>query len=740
VQELDDLVNLQAGVVEGHFRGGRLGEVQYQVDGISVNNAYDNRSPFTLDRSLLQECQVISGTFDAEYGQAMSGVVNAVLRQGTDKFQWSAEAYTGGFAFSEDDRSTEDNFDPLGIWSVQATASGPLPIPNTVILGSLRRASADDYFIGVRRFTPTDSSDFENKIFTGTGDGDEVALGYSREWSGAGKITNTSLDGNRFDYQVLFDFLGGRAKDFAYRLNPDGLRTQEIIAVTHGPDWTKTFNKNSYLEVNFRQNYSKYTDWAYEDLYIPLYDQAGPAVGDDEYELGAYVQGVDFGRFYQRTNAFLLKSAYVNQLNKNHLMKTGIELHVPRVTFGTPGFLVFTSEGGRETLNRYWGQPPDFPAPQEYRPFIGAGYVQDTMEWEDFNVRAGLRFDYFDARSTVPSDPSNPANSIQGAPESVPVETSTKTAVSPRLGVSYPIEDWASLHFAYGHFRQFPPIGQIFTNADYDVLSNLQAGGVDYGVLGNPDVAPEKTVQYEFGYKHILNEDMGLDVTTFYKDIRDLLGVEFISTYNGAEYARLTNVDLGDVIGVTASFDARRIGPATLAMDYTWQQALGNSSDPRETATRAAAGEDPQPRIVPFIWDQRHTFNLTATIDLPNAYSASAILRAASGQPYTPVIDSGFNSGLETNSGRKPVGFTLDLRAEKSFGNRFGPFGPYVSVFARAFNLFDARYFNGFVFNSTGSPYYSRFSEVDRVTLADPNRYFPPRRLEIGFTLKGGEN
>lgn len=737
VQQLDDLVNLQAGVVEGHFRGGRLGEVQYQVDGISVNNAFDNKSAFTLDRSLLQEVQVISGTFDAEYGQAMSGVVNAVLRQGTDKFVWSAEGYTGGFAYSEAERSTENSFDPVGIWSLQGTASGPLPIPNTVILGSLRRASTDDYFLGVRRFAPTDSSDFENKVFVGSGDGEEVPLAYNREWSGAGKLTNTSLEKSKFDYQFLFDFAEGRQKDFAYRLNPDGLKTQELIAICHGPDWTKTFNKTSYLELNLRQNYTKFTDFAYEDVSDRRYDEAGPAVGDDEYELGAYVQGVDFGRFYQRTNMWLVKSTYVNQVNTRHLLKGGLEMNFPDVSFGSPGFLVFTSEGGSETLNRFYDQPPDFPAIQHYRPFIGAAYAQDAMEWEDFNVRAGFRLDTFDARSTVPSDLANPANTIQGAPESVPVATSAKTAVSPRLGVSYPIEDWASLHFAYGHFRQFPPIGQIFTNANYDVLANLQAGGVDYGVLGNPDVSPEKTVQYEFGYKQVLNENMGLDVTTFYKDIRDLLGVEFIDTYNGAQYARLTNVDLGDVIGVTASFDMRKIGRASLSMDYTWQQALGNSSDPRETATRASAGEDPQPRIVPFVWDQRHTFNLTAAIDLPNAYSASAILRAASGQPYTPVLDSGFNSGLETNSGRKPVGFVLDLRAEKNFGNRWGP---EVAVFARAFNLFDARYYNGFVFNSTGSPYYSRFPEPDRVTLADPNRFYPPRRLEFGVRFGGGES
>src|SRR5262245_3581017 len=67
VQELQDVVNLQAGVVDGHFRGGRQNEVQYQVDGVSVNNAFDNSNSVKLDRSLLEEVQVISGTFDAEY-------------------------------------------------------------------------------------------------------------------------------------------------------------------------------------------------------------------------------------------------------------------------------------------------------------------------------------------------------------------------------------------------------------------------------------------------------------------------------------------------------------------------------------------------------------------------------------------------------------------------------------------------------------------------------------------------
>src|SRR5205085_6077372 len=103
VQELQDVVNLQAGVVEGHFRGGRLGEVQFQVDGITVNNPYDNTSSLRIDRSLLEEVQVISGTFDAEYGQAMSGVVNAVLRSGGDKLQLEGETFSGGYVVGDAD-------------------------------------------------------------------------------------------------------------------------------------------------------------------------------------------------------------------------------------------------------------------------------------------------------------------------------------------------------------------------------------------------------------------------------------------------------------------------------------------------------------------------------------------------------------------------------------------------------------------------------------------------------------
>jgi outer membrane receptor protein involved in Fe transport len=748
VQELQEVVNLQAGVVDGHFRGGRIGEVQYQVDGVTVNNPYDNKSSLRLDRSLLEEVQVISGTFDAEYGQAMSGVVNAVLRSGGEKFQWDGEAFAGGFYFRDGGelvsrgnqlvrvypyREVPSTFRPAGIQNYQLTASGPLGLDRTSFLITGRYYDFDDYVIGTRRFMPTDTSDFENKIAYPTGDSAQVPLGWSQEWSGVAKIETHSLKDWRFGYQAIWNSIRSRRGNYAFRLNPDGLSRQRTRSVVHGLDLTHTLDKSSFFNLTVRQNYFKYHDMAYDSLDDPRYDAAGPPLGDQDYEEGAFIQGVEFTRFTQTTNALVVKGVYESQLNREHHLKLGGEYQYAVLQFGHPGYLVYATVNGQQQLVRHVDEPPDYPALLDYRPVVAAGFAQDEVEWNNLRLRAGLRFDFFDARTSIPGDLANPANNIAGIPASAPKATRNKVSLAPRIGVSYPVTRDAALFFAYGHFYQMPALGTMFDNADYRILRQLQAGGISYGVLGNPDVKPERTVQYQFGYKQAVTDWLGLDASVFYKDIRDLLGVEFVSTYNGAEYARLTNVDFGNVIGLTLALDQRQLGRVSSTMDYTWEFAQGNSSDPRETATRASAGEDPRPRLAPLNWDQRHTFNLTVSVAWPGGFSSSAVLRVASGQPYTPALTSGFASGLEANSGRKPASTLIDLRGERPV--RLAGIG--VTVFARVFNLLDTRYFNGFVFNSSGSPYYSRYPTADVVTLNDPTRFYPPRRIEIGIGFHG---
>ena len=734
VQELADIVNLQAGVVDGHFRGGREGEVQYQVNGVSVNNVYDNTSSIKIDRSLIQEVQVVTGTFDAEYGQAMSGVVNTVLKSGSERFEWNAEVYGGDFVYeSGGKRNLTYKAHPFSTQSYQANISGPTGIPETYFLLSGRRHLFDDYLYATRTYKPvwTPVRDSLGQIarYDFAGDGKEVPLGYKRDWSGLARVTNKSIRGVEISYQMLYNYTEGVDADIAWTLNPDGRKTQKTLSYIHGIDVTHVLSQSTLYTISLHQNVYDYKDWVYEDFYDARYDNAGSPVTLANSNI--VDRGVQFDRFRQKTESYIARFALTSQATRDQQIKIGGEFQYSKMQFGTPGTLVYLTEGGVTKLVRYVDNPPDYPGVQTYHPISASAYVQDLIEWNDLTIRAGVRFEYFNARGTLPGDLANPANAISGAPVTSPVSTTAKTSVAPRLGISYPITATAGIFFSYGHFYQLPPLRDMFNNSNYDKLARIQGATSNYGVLGNPDVKPEQTVQYEFGYKHALTPAIGLTINLFYKDIRDLLGVEFISTYNDAQYTRLTNVDFGSVTGFTISLMQRRIGIVSTSLDYTWQTAQGNTSDPAETARLAEQKLDARPKLIPLNWDQRHTLNASIQLSQPEDYSVSAIVRIGSGLPYTPAYGSNFGSQTETNSGTRPMGITVDVRAEKSFA----VVGLRMNAFLRVFNLFNTTYFGGEVFATTGSPDYTANYVGDRLQLTNPLRYFAPRRIELGISL-----
>ena len=734
VQSLSEIVNLQAGVIDGHFRGGRIGEVQYQVDGVTVNNPFSNSSMLEIDRSVIEEVQVISGTFDAKYGQAMSGVVNTVLKTGTEKFEYSLETYLGDYFTTDTDRYPHnESYNPTTIQNYQLSLSGPTGLPQTTFFINGRKYLNDGYMFGTREFTPFDENDFENQVYNPTGDGELVSMGTSDEWNGQFKITNQTIENLQFSYQLSYNNAERTSYNHAFRLNPDGIGINYTNSLSHGLGVTHTLSPEMFYKINIRQNLFEYNYYKYEDLYDPNYLEAGEPKGDANYEDGAFVQGVDLGRYQQKTNSLIIKADYTWQANRFNMIEAGVEGQYSDVLFGPPGFFIssFDDSTGAQVLvpvDSAYNQP----GLQSYYPTQFAAYVQDRVELGDLVIRAGLRYEYYDAAGQVPSNLQNPANSIEGAPQSTYIPTTPKVAFAPRLGLSFPLTSAASVYFSYGHFYQMPALNLLYSNADYSILEDLQAGGVSYGVMGNPDLKPEFTIQYEFGLKQSVSDFLGIQLSFFYKDIRDLLGVEFISTYTAAEYPRFANTDFGSVYGFTLSLFQRNLGYFNTSIDYTLQFAQGNSSDPRETANRAEAGEDPRPRNIAFDWDQTNTLNLSAIYAVPNDYSISAILRFGSGQPYTPEMGTGFGATLETNSGRKDSYLLLDLRAEKYFDLNF----LNLSVFLRMFNVLNTTFVNGFVFNSTGSPDYTLNPTANPAALYDPSRYYQPRRIEFGISLR----
>ncbi|HSQ75604.1 MAG TPA: TonB-dependent receptor, partial [Bacteroidota bacterium] len=183
VQEVSEVLSLQAGITVDrgggiHIRGGRSSEVAYWVDGVSVSDAYDGGQAVQVDNNAVQELQVISGTFNAEYGQAMSGIVNIVTKDGESSYHGTVQAYAGayvtGYGYLFDGRNVAltqselsqgtdisdlyynlNKVRPFNNRNIEASISGPVPeLSGLTFYASGRYYRSDGYLWGNRVFQP----------------------------------------------------------------------------------------------------------------------------------------------------------------------------------------------------------------------------------------------------------------------------------------------------------------------------------------------------------------------------------------------------------------------------------------------------------------------------------------------------------------------------------------------------------------------------------------------------------
>jgi len=168
VESFQQVLTLQAGVIQDagggiHIRGGRSSEINYMVDGIAVTDPFNASMSVTVENNAIQELQVVSGTFNAEYGQAMSGIVNIVTKEGTKNYAGEISYYMGDYVSNH--KETYFHIDDTNINSIsdlQANLSGPIPFTKNKLTFYLsgRRYYNDGFLYGVRRYNPSDSSNF----------------------------------------------------------------------------------------------------------------------------------------------------------------------------------------------------------------------------------------------------------------------------------------------------------------------------------------------------------------------------------------------------------------------------------------------------------------------------------------------------------------------------------------------------------------------------------------------------
>jgi outer membrane protein assembly factor BamA len=194
------------------------------------------------------------------------------------------------------------------------------------------------------------------------------------------------------------------------------------------------------------------------------------------------------------------------------------------------------------------------------------------------------------------------------------------------------------------------------------------------------------------------------------------------------------------VKGITVSLEKRLTEGLGASVDYTYQIAQGNASDPNADFFKASS-VPPIPinkELVPLDWDRRHSLNLTLTVNRTDNYAGGLIGRLGSGLPYTPSFENQ-RTGLE-NSDNRPTFFNVDLYFTKYL--KF--FDRIFAIFFKIYNMFDtADELN--VFGDTGRSGYTleltRAQEPPRGvnTLQEyftrPDFYSAPRQVILGASV-----
>ena len=375
-------------------------------------------------------------------------------------------------------------------------------------------------------------------------------------------------------------------------------------------------------------------------------------------------------------------------------------------------------------------------------PYQAAAYVQDKIELDYLVVNAGVRFDYFQPDGEYILHPDSVAvlDLLQPPfPSRYFGKASAKYQFSPRFGVAFPITDRGVVHVSYGHFFQIPPFDFLYRNPNYRIPLTGDFPAFVGSTIGNADLQPQRTTVYEVGLQQQLADDIGLTLTGYYKDIRNLLGNEVHIKNEFRKFGKYINRDYGDVRGITLALEKRLRNGLGATVDYKYQIAHGNASDPNDDYNKAQANPpiDPNKQLVPLDWDRRHSLNFTVTLGTPKNFIASFIGQIGSGLPYTPSLLNQ-RTGLE-NSDNRPPFFNVDLYVTKSLSFT----GREVSVFLKAFNLFDTANERN-VFGDTGRAGYTLSSALSPVVrgvntieeyFTRPDFYSSPRQVVVGASF-----
>lgn len=762
VRGVANIASLQSGVVmqEGsggldgnatiNVRGGRGSEVLYIVDGVPQNNLLGGDSPTQVSNNAIDQMSFQVGGYEAKYGQAQSGIINITTKGGNPDYNLFVEGMTSEFT------------DDYGYNLYSATLGGPIipGIDQHTMFISVERGWFQD---GDPKAKPWEFTSLGESWAT-TPNNDAGIWRYSARTThlfGDWKV-NLGVVGNSRDFRSVTGTARQRmVKNSSMFFDKN---TEENISLSARISQTVSANTFWNLNVGYRDyeyergnpffmgNTMAYGDsalWA-EKFGVTLLGDGQRTVPVDENSV-FYPYGWAYGSYArQGQTAITADFDFTSQID-NHLLEFG-----GGVSFNTIrayGIWAYELAGSNKATleEKYIERQPtvygydvtgknevgtDYEDPRQAArdPFLAYAYLQDRFELDDLVLNIGLRMDYFDVKSFELKDPALPYG---GGSDPLAFDDDDfqirepDIEFSPRIGIGFPVTESTVFHAQYGRFIQLPQLIDIYAGPyDYNNYLTMEP---QYSY--NPSLKPEETTQYEVGFRQLLGNNAAINITAFYKNIKNLVNhqnLQWRRTEGGEILNAIVpaNADFGTTKGFALSFDITRLSYFSVSTQYTYSIAEGTGSSTSSSHTGVFRNDDRKvpPVIAPLDFDQRHTGTVNIDFYVPKGelgffetFNANFLLSFNSGRPYTPVDewnilgDNSLTADVKgyINSAYGPSQFRVDMRLEKAF--EFGSIR--ISPFLWVENLFDADNVTS-VWRSTGSPETTGFLLTEK---AKPN-------------------
>jgi len=392
-----------------------------------------------------------------------------------------------------------------------------------------------------------------------------------------------------------------------------------------------------------------------------------------------------------------MEASLTSQVTTSHMLNGGLQFN--QYSIDANGYLN-TSVGATLQTRKYNAKPYE----------IGL-YLQDKMEFEGMIANIGLRLGVWDANKEYYKDQFNPfavldtsGNSVINAALAAKAKPPILGRLQPRAGISFPINVNTVFHLNYGSFMQRPSF-QYIVASTVTYNANSTAAPI---TLGNPRLHPQITNSYDVGITQGLGEGFTLDVSGYYKDVRDLIEQAiFVDQRSGLSYNSFFNRDYADIRGFRVAITKRRDN-FTGSVNYQYGIATGKSASVsnaspifnRDTLQNIKTELTNVPiRDITLDFDRTH--NLVVTIayhtdeemgpQLFETYplgniTVSSNTFARSGRPYTPST----NTKL-TNGARTPAEYNTNMKLTKKFHDFFGT---DATFYAEVFNVFENKILN----------------------------------------------